>query len=174
MIFKNKIAVFDLDGTLWEVNSHYEILNMFYNTKFWTSFVYKCLCKALPSVGRSIRDLYYERISIDFISSVEFPFNVGIIALLEKKREEGFYIEIVSNAPSEIIIKNAAKRLHCDYLKSDIGNKWSTLKNKFDFRELFVCTDNISDLDLVQKADTYFIIPRKYVKRFYKKRGYIV
>lgn len=174
MIFREKIAVFDLDGTLWNFNSHYEILNLFYKTKFWTSYFYRAVNKFVPSAGILFRDFFYRRIPDEFVSGVRLPFNEEIVALLEKKRSEEFYILIISNAPADVIISNAAARLSCDWMRSEIGEKFMTLRHKFDFRELFVCTDNVSDFDLVQNATSYCLIPRKSVKKFYQKRGFAV
>lgn len=34
------LAVFDLDGTLWNKNSHYEILESYFKTSFYNSFFF--------------------------------------------------------------------------------------------------------------------------------------
>lgn len=54
-----KVAVFDLDGTLYHKNSHIEILNYYYNTSFFTSILFRIFsffehCLAIMWVGSFI------------------------------------------------------------------------------------------------------------------------
>lgn len=173
MQYYDKIAVFDLDGTLWKVNSHYELLNIFYNSKFYTSLFYRCLCKFSPVIGERIRDKYFEKIPDSFISTVNFDFEEKILNLMNQKKNAGYNILVISNAPREIIVSNAAKRLGCKYLCAKIGEKSVVLKESFFWNELFVCTDNTTDIDLLDIATSYYLVfPNSRIKRFFKKYGF--
>lgn len=173
MHYESKIAVFDLDGTLWNVNSHYELLNLYYKTKFFTSFLYRLMYKLVPIVGQKIRDVCFEKVSDSFIDGINFEFNYEIVNLLKQKESEGYKILIISNAPREIIIKNASKRLNCDYLCARQNEKLSVLNSVYSYSDLFVCTDNTTDIDLLQAATTYYLVlPNLRIKHFFKKQGF--
>lgn len=170
----SKIAVFDLDGTLWDVNSHHEILNQYYKCNFWTSFLFKILFKVLPKKITKIRDMYFNRIPDSFIDSIQIPFNNKYIELLKEKYNEGYHIIIISNAPHELIVKNAATRLQCDWLCSPEGKKLTMLEKKYKYDYLFVCTDNRTDIDLLEQSNEYQIVTKRNNKRFFRIRGYYV
>jgi len=173
MIKINKIAVFDLDGTLWKVNSHYELLNLFYKTNFFTSFIYRCLAKITPLLFEKIRNFYFEKIPDTFIAQINFNFCDNVVELLNIKKSQGYEIIIVSNAPRELIVSNAAKRLNCYYLCAVIGEKLKALKRNYEWKTLFVCTDNTTDSDLLGVADDYYlIIPNHRVGKKFKSLGF--
>lgn len=168
-----KIAVFDLDGTLWKVNSHYELLNLYYKTKFFTSFFYRSLCKFFPMIGIKMRDVFFHKIPDLFINTVDFKFNERVVNLLQQKRNEGYEPVIVFVAPREIIVANAAKRLACSYLCAGVGEKLKMLSGFYKWDELFVCTDNTTDSDLLCASDSYFlIIPNHHIEKKFKKLGF--
>nr|WP_318717326.1 HAD family hydrolase [uncultured Treponema sp.] len=168
-----KIAVFDLDGTLWKVNSHHELLNLYYKTHFFSSFSYRVLFRLFPFLMKKIRNLFFEKIPDDFINSVNFDFTDEIVDMLNTKKSSGFKILIISNAPRELIISNAAKRLNCDYLCALAGEKLKILNLNYKYSELFVCTDNPTDLDLISSATKYFLIfPNARIKHFFMSRGF--
>lgn len=171
---KCNVAVFDLDGTLWKVNSHYEILNLYYNTTFWTSFIYKALYKISQTFGDFIRDKYFHKIPESFIDNVKFDFDDKIVSLLENKRNQGYEILIISNAPNEIIVKNAALRLNCKYICAGVGEKYKALVQSYSYNELFVCTDNPTDIDLLEKSTSCHIITTKRTRAFFAKKGFNV
>lgn len=168
------IAVFDLDGTLWKVNSHYELLNLYYKTTFWTSFFYKVINKISQKYADYVRDKYFKKIPESFIDNVNFEFDRKIVSMLENKRNQGYEIVIISNAPKEIIVKNAATRLNCKYICAKAGEKFNALIHNYSYNELFVCTDNTTDIDLLKRATQYCIITTKRSRRFFIKRGFNV
>ena len=165
-----KIAVFDLDGTLWKYNSHIEILNSFYKTKFFTSVCYKALNKLFKKRLYSFICTAYERIPKEYVLDFNLPFDEEKVALLQKKKQEGFFVLIVSNAPYEIC-KNAAKRLDVEFIKAPIAGKLQSLTKTYSYDELFVCTDNIEDLDLIEAATEREIVFTKHNRLFFEKRG---
>lgn len=169
-----KLAVFDLDGTLWSVNSHYELLNLYYKTKFWTSFSYKFIAKIVPFFAIWLRNRYFSAVTDEYISTVTFPFDEQFVRLLEEKRKNGFFVLIVSNAPREIIVEKAAERLNCEYLCAQENKKLETVRKTYDYKSLFVCTDNKTDCDLLSDADDYYIVANKRNKIFFIERGFHV
>lgn len=169
------LAVFDLDGTLWSVNSHYELLNLYYNTHFWTSLPYRCLAKLFPRACACFRDRRFVAVPDDFIESVSFPFAEEYVRLLESKRDEGFFVLIVSNAPRDAIVRGAAERLRCAWLRAGEGQKREALERNYQYSRLFVCTDNKTDCDLLSAADDYCIVAENRRNRaFFRKRGFYV
>jgi hypothetical protein len=164
-----KLAVFDLDGTLYKCNSHIEILNLKYNTTIFDS-------KSLNAFGLVFKKTYlkllhslYKKIPIDFIEKFNPGFRESAITLLNEKKKAGFHIIIVSNAPAELI-KSAANRLNVDWLQAEIGSKHEVVQKNYYFTELFVCTDNISDMSLLDIANERTIfVTNKTKRRFYQR-----
>lgn len=170
----DKIAVFDLDGTLWKVNSHYEILNKYYNTAYWTSFMFRLYACCFPENAVRKRDVFYSKIPESFINSMSFEFNEKVVGLLRKKESEGFKVLIISNAPTECIVRNASDRLGCNYLTAKVGEKVLELKRYYRYQSLFVCTDNTTDVDLLREADSYRIIHNSLFSTLkFLSKGYV-
>ena len=167
-----KIAVFDLDGTLWPVNSHYECLNLYYHTRFWTSFIYKVIAKLFSSFACVCRNYYFSKIPVEFINSMNLSFSEYYVSLLNIKKQEGFHVIIVSNAPHPLIVKNAAQRLKCEWICSPEGKKLEYLKDRYEYQILYVCTDNKSDFDLLSVANEYHIVKNRANALFFKKKGF--
>ena len=92
--------------------------------------------------------------------------------MLLDKQDEGFFCVIVSNAPVEIVMK-AAQRLGIPFIRADVCKKLETLKTIYDFNKLFVCTDNIEDIDLISAADDFEIVQTKNNFKFFKEKGLI-
>lgn len=151
------LAVFDLDGTLWNGNSHYEILNSYFKTSFYKSFLFRLYRHFFKENAYKLICKKYEKIPKDFASSFLLEFNSKIVALLRQKQREGYFCMIVSNAPLEILV-SAAKSLGIPYLKAPIGKKKQVLDKNYSYKNLFVCTDNMEDIDLVEASDTRKIV----------------
>ena len=86
MTVKN-ISVFDLDGTLWEKNSHLLILNSFFHTGFYTGLFARFFSYFFKSTWQHKIDRKLQRIPSSFIENFdisEFKINTKIHKLLEK------------------------------------------------------------------------------------------
>lgn len=167
--YKN-LAVFDLDGTLWKINSHFEILNAYFKTKLYTSFSFRLLNHFFKKKAYYYICKKYKEIPKEFVYSFEPEFNPEIISLLEEKKKAGFFCLILSNAPYEIA-EHAAERLSIPFLCAPIGKKKSVLDENYSYSQLFVCTDNIDDMDLI-KASTYKkIVFTRNNTNFFNKHG---
>lgn len=175
MVYYHKIAVFDLDDTLYIGNSHIEFLCKHYNTIFFKSIIFKGLGKLLPCIQHKIMLFLYDR--IDNIKKEKFLLNFrpSVINLLEQKKLAGFHPIILSNAPKQLLI-NAANKLGVDYISADVSQKSSALVEAYKYNTLFVCTDNKTDLDLIELADevvvTCKIKNRKYFIKNLKTKKY--
>ncbi len=164
-----KIAVFDLDGTLWRINSHLSILNEYYQTHLFTSLGAKIVSKVSYHFFEKILYRYYAEIPQEFIENFNPPFQESALRILNKSREAGFVPLIVSNAPCEIVCQ-AAKRLKMDYLCAKRGKKAKEFEANYRYNVLMVCTDNKTDCDLLNIAEIRIIYP--YKNRYFFKRKY--
>lgn len=168
-INKNKIAVFDLDDTLYTDNSHIEILCDYYKTKIFKSFAFKIFGKIFPTTERKVLYHFYNKIPQKIKSNYILEFSQKVVDLLKKKQNEGYFILIVSNAPKELLIA-AANYLKVDYLDAMPNQKAETLKANYAYNYLFVCTDNKSDIDLLSIADEAVITCKTKNKNYFIKR----
>lgn len=169
MTYHKKIAVFDLDGTLWKYNSHIEILNAFYNTRFFSSVCYRALNKFFKKRTYAYICAAYKKIPRDYALNFNLPFDEEKISLLKKKQRQGFFALIVSNAPYELCA-GAAKRLGVAFLTAPVGHKLEALNASYSYDELFVCTDNIDDVDIIEAASEKSIVLTKYNRAFFAER----
>lgn len=164
----SKIAVFDLDGTLYIGNSHLEILNTFFNTRMYTSFLFKILCRVFSSACLNRLYFQYRKIPKDYSTRFVLRFRESAICKLREMVELGYEVIIISNAPEELIL-SAASILGVKWLKADIGKKGEKLIENFSYDLLFVCTDNLSDIDLLQLADTSLVYSSARKKKYFNK-----
>ena len=162
-----KIAVFDLDGTLYEENSHIEILSKFYKTNIYKSLILKIFYKIFPKYTLKILKKQYDLIPSNFKKNFILPFRESALKLLEKKRREGYKIIIISNAPFHLV-ENAAKKLDVDFEIANIGEKDKVLK-KYFYKKLMVCSDNTTDINILKLADEkYIYIKNKRAEKKFK------
>lgn len=162
-----KIAVFDLDGTLYKENSHIEILSEFYKTNIYKSLILKIFYKIFPKYTLKILKKQYDLIPNNFKRSFILPFRESALRLLEKKRREGYKIIIISNAPFRLV-ENAAKKLNVTFEIANIGEKDKVLK-KYFYKKLMVCSDNTTDINILKLAnEKYIYIKDKKIKRKFK------
>ncbi len=168
-IKREKIAVFDLDDTLYQGNSHFLCLNEFYRTNIFTSIPARCLGKILPGIHLKLANYFYNKLPYEYKCIFKLPYRNEVVKLFKDKQQAGYQVVIVSNAPIELL-KTAADDLQVEWLKAGVGEKSVCLKNKFNFQELFVCTDNKTDLDLLNIADEAVITCKPDKRRYFIER----
>lgn len=161
-----KLAVFDLDDTLYVDNSHFVILNTYYCTHFFTSIPIRALGKFLPALRLRIINIFYKRIPCDYRQHFLLPYRQDILTLLKKKEKAGYKAVIVSNAPIDLL-RAAALDLHIEYISAEVGRKAISVQKNFSYKHLFVCTDNKTDIDLLSIADEAIITCRKKDEAFF-------
>ena len=61
MLKVEKLALFDLDDTLLEGNSHIEVLNCYYRTKFFSSIITKIIGKISEKLQLKILYYFYNK-----------------------------------------------------------------------------------------------------------------
>lgn len=171
MTHKEKIAIFDLDGTLWKENSHIEILNSYFNTKFYSSFLYRGISHFFRKQMYKFICEKYKKIPKNYSLNFELPFNQEILQLLNEMQSEGWFILIISNAPYEIAF-HASERLNVPFLSAPIGKKKEVLDENYSYNHLFVCTDNPDDIDLIKISEKRRLIWTKYNTDFFYSQGF--
>lgn len=167
--YYKKVAIFDLDGTLWKQNSHMAITAKYYKFSCIKKIYNKFFAYLSPNEHLMYINRLYKNIPHDFINSYNPTFRSSILELLKIKQDCGYKVLIISNAPKEIVAL-AAKRLEVDYLRADIGNKASALTHYCNCDTVFVCTDNRTDVDLLDIADEIVICASGRKKNFFKQR----
>lgn len=164
-----KIAVFDLDGTLYKGNSHIEIISQYYCSWIVKNIIFIAIGVMFPSIQLKILYALYNRIPDRYKKEFLLEFNYKTVNLLQKKISEGYYPLIISAAPIELINK-PANILGIDYCKSYANEKSITLEELYSYKFLFVCTDNKSDIDILELADEAVIITKDRNKDYYTKK----
>lgn len=151
-IIKEKIAVFDLDDTIYLGNSHFLILNQYYNTNIFTSIIARIMGKFFPRIHLNLAYYFYNKIPQEYKNNFRLSYRMDVMELFKEKSKNGYYMIIISNAPNELL-QTVARDLGTDWIRSEIGKKALCLKDRFVYKHLFVCTDNTTDLDLLNIAD---------------------
>lgn len=164
-----KLAVFDLDDTLYTKNSHYSILHEYYHTNFFYSILFRALNRFFPKIAMDLAYWLYNRIPEDIKENFSLPFRPDVMDLLMQKQYEGYYPIILSNAPIELL-KHASELLNLEYYRADAYEKATMLQKCFDYDYLFVCTDNKSDANLIDIADEAILTCKPRIKPFFIKR----
>lgn len=162
-----KLAIFDLDGTLYLKNSHIEILSNYYKTNYYNSLIFKIFLKFFPKMTLKYLNYKYDKIPLQIKKNFLLPFRKSALKLLEEKRKAGYKIKIISNAPY-LLIENAGRVLNAEFIKAEISKKGECLYFE-DYDFLFVCTDNITDRDLLEIADEQYIYVNKRTKKYFEK-----
>lgn len=163
-----KLAVFDLDDTLYIGNSHFEILNTYYSTRFFTSIPVRALGKFFPKMRLKFINLFYKRIPREYRQHFLLPYRQDVLRLFNKKKQFGDRVIIVSNAPIDLL-QAAARDLGVEYVSANVGEKAVTVQKMFDFKQLFVCTDNKTDIDLLSISNEAIITCKKKDQAFFCK-----
>ena len=134
---RKKLAVFDIDGTIFRKNLHFELINELSWLKAFPAEVRKRLTQVYTdwlehegtyeTYRRSLVDLYAEHIrgvseeKVREASRIVVPFHMKrtyIFAegLIEKFRHEGYHIIAVSGSPIEIVEEYNEKYLDFDFV----------------------------------------------------------
>jgi|GEM_PF-3339333 len=168
MEYVEKLAAFDLDDTLYMGNSHFEILNAYYNTHFFTSVFMRAFGKFFPNTRLKFFNLFYNRIPNEFRHRFLLPYRQDVIRIFNEKKRSGYKMIIVSNAPLDLLM-SAARNLNVEYISAETSKKSIAIQERFVFEYLFVCTDNKTDLDIISMANEAVITCRKKDKDFFSR-----
>lgn len=165
-MFKNKIAVFDIDGTLCSNNTHIDIVTK-YHSRLYKSISFRLLSKVFPRKTLNILNRKFNSIPVSYLKEYEFNYNLTILDLLEDYRRKGWFVIIISNAPLGIV-EELANRIHVEYIQAPPYKKATYLRKFYSWNRLFVCTDNASDFDLVELSDARRLIINKHNKKIFR------
>lgn len=163
----SKLAVFDLDDTLYVGNSHFEILNRHFHTSFFTSLIYRAIGKFFPSIAMKLANVMYEKIPVPERKQFLLPCRSDVMSILRQKQEEGYIPVIVSNAPIELL-QSAALYFRLDYYQAGAGEKGRIVQENLTYDTLFVCTDNKTDIDLIDLANEAVLTCKQRHKPFFR------
>ncbi|MCI9500397.1 MAG: haloacid dehalogenase-like hydrolase [Hungatella sp.] len=162
----NKMAVFDLDGTLWDVNSHIDIINKYYNKRLADNICIKVFRRIFPSVYMRYLNFLFDKIPDNFVKYYTPDLNDRVMDLWNDLKGQGYRLIIVSNAP-ERLINNASIRLKVECFHAEIAKK-DELVGAFAYDYLWVVSDNCTDYNLMKMADKSTVILNKYNKAFFE------
>ncbi len=167
---KGNVWIFDLDGTLWEENSHVCIVEKYLRKKKYTNLLSRVWCRLSFSSYMNALDKDYQEMPKEAIKK----FNPTIVkktdemikAALSRKEQ----VMILSSAPNEIV-NEAARIFGVPAYHADIGKKSEVLKNLTNqLNQIVVVTDNLSDKDLIALSNrTFFRVTRTRNKRKLKQ-----
>lgn len=164
-----KLAVFDLDDTIYDGNSHFSIVNSYYKTGFFTSIFMRMIGRLSIKLRLYITNMFYERIPASYRCGFKMPLRQDVVGLLREKQTEGYAVIIVSNAPKDLL-DSAMERLKIKAYSADFFGKAKLVKSICTYQKLFVCTDNKSDMDLLKIADEAVITCRYKDKEYFRQK----
>ena len=164
----DKIAVFDLDGTLYKCNSHVEILNIYRANWFYKSIFFKLLGLVFPRfiLKKNTKDFY--ELAVFHAESFHPEFRESALNILKEKQKENYHVIILSNAPFELV-KEAGRRLNIPAYSAKPGEKSKVIDKLRPFNKLFVCTDNKNDADILTIADECIVYASTRNRRYFTK-----
>ncbi len=163
----NKLAVFDLDGTVWKENSHVDIVNKYYKYGTIIIMLEKVLNRIMPGEYMQWLNNKFNKIPNHYIAQYNPTVNTNVLQLEEKYKENLWNICFISNAPLRIV-QMAEERFGIKGYHADVGEKANVVEN-MSYDELHIVTDNISDLDIIEKAQKAIIIITKNNKKFFTR-----
>lgn len=164
-----KLAVFDLDGTLWKVNSHVDIINKYFKLIKFDGFIARIYRNIFPNHYMKILNYMYSKIPRYYVSNYKPKFRTSALNIMHEIEKEGYKVIIISNAPVEIVC-SASERLKVEARKASINEKNIELLQNYTYSFLFVCTDNISDTNILDLADRYKIYVTKKTKKYFTSK----
>lgn len=164
----DKLAIFDLDDTLIYGNSHLEVINQYSNFRY-DSIVFKVIGKITPRIYKAIIDKRFEKLSDEKINQFRPNFNKNTLELLMEKRGNGYEVFVISNAPQKLIDR-ICELIDVKGFSAKVGRKHEILEGNFRYNKLSVCTDNKSDLSILELASERYVYVNKKTEHFFKEK----
>lgn len=197
-----KLAIFDVCGTLYRCNTLFTYIRWrMGRLPLPDSFPVKAADSLLRPLGLPLRRLMYVR-TLRFMDAQQFQESVcefaaqvlpqyireSAVQLLKSLQQNGWRVVLLSGT-TDVIVKEVAAVLGVDEFEgSSLEQVNGRLTGRFDdllagrkhellcryepYNELFVCTDNRNDLDLLKLADRRRIYcPHRLVK-FWRLHGF--
>jgi HAD superfamily phosphoserine phosphatase-like hydrolase len=158
---KTKVAIFDIDGTIFRKNLHFELINELVWLKVFPQRVRKTLVDIYANwlnhqgtyeeYRRTLVDLYAEHIAgcspedVKKASGIVIPFHerrtyIFAEQLIERLRRENYYLAAISGSPVEIVEEYNRRYLHFDKV---LGSVYEVGENgKYTGQAIFEPTKN--------------------------------
>ena len=161
-----KLVVFDLDGTLWFNNSHVDLVYSYYKLKKIHIYAVKVLGRLSHKYHMKFLNKKFDNIPDEFINSFEPRWNETLLGILNKEKDVGANVIVITNAP-ERICDFAKKTLDVPVYHAEIGKKDEVLNN-FSYDELSVFSDNKTDYNIMEEADFVGLVINKSNKSYFE------
>ncbi len=163
---KMKLAVFDLDGTLWFNNSHVDLVYSYYKLKKIHIYAIKIIGRLSHKYHMKFLNKKFESIPDEFINNFNPEWNEKVLSILNAEKDAGTNVIVITNAP-ERISNFAQKKLNVPVYHAGIGKKDEVL-SRFSYDELSVFSDNKTDLNIMEKADFVGLVINKNNKAYFE------
>ena len=162
-----RVAIFDLDGTLWKENSHVCIVESYYKIKGIRRIAFRLYGKLFPQ--KKMDELYtlIKSIPEPYINMYGFTINTQLVEKLHYYKRNGYSTYIVTNAPIQIR-KKAEKMFRTKVIGESIGKKSRFLHDK-EFDYLVIFTDNKTDIDIINISNCAYIVLNNSNSLFFRK-----
>ncbi|WP_161978999.1 hypothetical protein [Streptococcus sp. S784/96/1] len=96
---------------------------------------------------------------------LERTVNNDVLLYLEKLRSDSLQeVVIITNAPESIAIY-CERLFRVRVLRADIGKKYIVLNNFYIYKKLNIVTDNVTDIDVINVADSAILLGKHLRKR---------
>lgn len=163
------VCVFDLDGTLWKVNSHVDIVEQYYGFNQFGKWSAKIIARVFPRSYMKWLNQAYTRIPRGYVMEYSPSFRVDALSVLQEQKQLGKRIVVISNAP-EAILEKVGQRLQVSVFHAKVRMKDIVLLDAVgNWKSLMVITDNLTDESILRMADEAIIYTTpKRKKQFVK------
>lgn len=160
----DELIVFDLDGTLWTVNSHIDLVEKYMHHHFFSSRIGKMLYLVNSNFFMALLNMQFKKVPDEYIDNYLPELRNNIVDMLRKNQNNSI---IITNAPDRIA-KRAHEIFNVPVYTAGTGNKLGVLKTlDYEWEYLTVVTDNLTDSDLIKNANrAYIITTEKRKKQF--------